>query len=395
MEYLQHYLLLDIQDKNKQIENKIDYRFKIIYCIAILSVISSHCDNKSSIEFNIQGWFNYRSFHMPLFMFAAGYFFKKKNIYNTSEYITRKFKKLILRIYVYNIFYGFYLHVFNKLYKNKSNIKIFSLKRIFIDPLGGRGFRNIYPSWFSSSLFFVEFYNIIKRKISKYFYAEINESIYFIIDFVLSYYSVILSNKGYNKIQPNMDILRFIHLNIYYQMGIIYKQYIEFFIKKTRNDHYFILIFTLKLCYHLYYSKEPGFYYGTSEFYNYNPFTVIIISSLGIFFWVRISEILQPILGKSFYVNIIADNTFSIMINHIFALDIIRTIFAIISKKTKYCKNFDFKKFYSLKVSYIYLPNNVLQSGIIYYLSCLIIPIIMQNILNEIYFKIINLKNLK
>lgn len=102
-----------------------------------------------------------------------------------------------------------------------------------------------------------------------------------------------------------------------------------------------------------------------SEFYNYNPFTVIIISSLGIFFWVRISEILEPIIGKSYYVNIIADNTFSIMINHILALDIIRSIFAIISKKTKYCKNFEFQKFYSLNVSYIYLPNKCLQSGII------------------------------
>ena len=38
---------------------KIDYRFKIVYAIAILSVISDHCRGKGSIEFNIQGWFNY------------------------------------------------------------------------------------------------------------------------------------------------------------------------------------------------------------------------------------------------------------------------------------------------------------------------------------------------
>ena len=71
------------------------------------------------------------------------------------------------------------------------------------------------------------------------------------------------------------------------------------------------------------------------------------------------------------------------MINHFFALDIVRFIFAFISINTKYCKNFNFKRFYSLEPFYIYLPNNVLQSGIIYLLSCLIIPIIIQKIINQ------------
>ena len=48
---------------------KIDYRFKIVYAIAILSVISDHCRGKGSIEFNIQGWFNYNSFHIFIINF--------------------------------------------------------------------------------------------------------------------------------------------------------------------------------------------------------------------------------------------------------------------------------------------------------------------------------------
>ena len=90
------------------------------------------------------------------------------------------------------------------------------------------------------------------------------------------------------------------------------------------------------------------FYYGKSKFFNYSPFTVIVVSILGICFWLRISENLEPILGKNFYVNVIADNTFSIMMNHFLAIDIIRTFFAFISKYTKYCKDFDFNRHYSL-----------------------------------------------
>lgn len=92
-----------------------------------------------------------------------------------------------------------------------------------------------------------------------------------------------------------------------------------------RNDIYFSIIFFLKFCFILYHSKSPSFYYGKCDYYSYPPFTVIIVSILGIAFWYRISDILEPILGKNYFINIIADNTFSIMINHLLALDFVRT----------------------------------------------------------------------
>ena len=168
----------------------IDYRFKIIYAISMLSVISDHCRGKGSIEFNIQGWFPYSSYHMPLFMFAAGYFFKNKNVASTCSYIIKKFKRLILRIYIYNFFYGFYIQ-FLKKNGFKININPFSFEIIFIKPLGGCGFKYITPSWFSSSLFFVEVYNILKRKLISLFKIELNESFYFLFDFCISYKTVI------------------------------------------------------------------------------------------------------------------------------------------------------------------------------------------------------------
>ena len=36
-------------------KNCIDYRFKILYSIGIISVIASHLSGKGSIELNIQG----------------------------------------------------------------------------------------------------------------------------------------------------------------------------------------------------------------------------------------------------------------------------------------------------------------------------------------------------
>ena len=392
MNNIDYYNSLIINEKTILNRPKVNYRFKIVYAIAMLSVIASHCRGKGSIEFNIQGWFNYGSFHMPLFMFSAGYFFKNKNVNHTCLYIYGKFKRLIIPIYLYNIFYGFYNHLLKNI--GFENIRPFSFRIIFIEPSIGKGYRNVLPSWFCSALFCVQVYNILKRKLTTtIFKKKTHELFYLIIDFFISSYSVILSNKGYNNITAYRIILRFTHLNIYYELGIFYKNDIEAFVENIKSDIYFIIIFTLKLLFHLYYSKEINFYYGASQYYNYSPLTVIIISILGISFWIRICRILEPILGTIFYINIIADNTYSIMINHLAAIDIIKMFFAFISKKTHYCKNFDFKRFYLFDSSYIYIPNNVRQSGILYFISSLYIPIIIQKAIDNIK-KIINFSGL-
>ena len=331
---------------------------------------------------------------MLLFMFGTGYFFKQNNVNNIIKYIYNKFKKLIFPIFIYNFFYRFYIQFLKKL-KFKNNAGTFSFKILFIEPLIGSGFKYIAPSWFSATLFNVEVYNILKRKIFLNLYKfNLFEVLYFIIDLIFSYCTVYYSNKEYNKKIINIVILRTVHLNIYYQLGIFYKKILEKYIQKIKSDIYFIIILLSKLLIHIYNEWELSFYYGKSIYSKTDPLIVITISFLRIFFWVRICEIFEPILGKNFYINIIADNTYSIMINHIFALDIIRIIFFFISNNTKYCKNFDKKKFFNMDHRYIYIPNKrVRQTGIIYFLNCLFFPIILQKIIDKI--KLSFIKKLK
>ena len=371
---------------------KIDYRFKLLYAIGIMSVIASHCQGLGSIEFNLQGWFNYRSFHMPLFMFAAGYFFKDSNVNNTKKYVLLKIKKFLIPIYIYNIFYGIYIEIKKKFGFKNSEL---CLNTIIIKPLRGTGFLYINSAWFSIYLLYVEIYNILKRKIVSLFNIKLNESIYFIIDFIFSYFAVIYSNKGYNKIILYNVIFGIMHLNIYYQLGIFYRKNLEKYCKKVNNDIYFIFIFFSKLCIHIYYRREPAFYYGGANFYNYPPFIVFFVSILGIAFWLRNCEIFEPVLGKSYYINLIANNTYSIMMNHLLALDIIKFIFFSLKKYTKFCKDFDVKQYKNMKVFYIYIPYKVKQIGIIYFLNCLLFPLLFEKIKNFLIYKFLNTFNKK
>jgi len=109
-----------------------------------------------------------------------------------------------------------------------------------------------------------------------------------------------------------------------------------------------------------------AFYYGASDYYNYSGLSVFIISFLGIMFWMRFSEIFESVLGKNYYINIIADNSYSMMINNVLANNMITTMYFFISKYMNYCQSFNKEKFFNYDHKYIYILNNrVRQLGII------------------------------
>ena len=56
-------------------KKKIDYRFKILYAVAILMVVAGHCDG-GGISLDFAQWFPYEGIHLALFTFCSGYFFK-------------------------------------------------------------------------------------------------------------------------------------------------------------------------------------------------------------------------------------------------------------------------------------------------------------------------------
>ena len=65
-----------------------DYRFKILYCIGMIMIVAGHCDG-GGINL-LSDWFPYYGFHLGLFLFASGYFYKTKyENQPTSERLTR------------------------------------------------------------------------------------------------------------------------------------------------------------------------------------------------------------------------------------------------------------------------------------------------------------------
>ena len=90
--------------KKKEVKQKaVDFRFKLLYCIGMIMIVAGHCDG-GGINL-LSDWFPYYGFHLGLFLFASGYFYKSKYENHICSYIWKKIKSLIIPLLLWNVFY--------------------------------------------------------------------------------------------------------------------------------------------------------------------------------------------------------------------------------------------------------------------------------------------------
>lgn len=356
---------------------KKDYRFVFLYFIGILFVVMGH---KGGDTFNLmKSWFPYYSFHLALFMFCSGYFYKDKNEKNIKKYIYDKFKKLILITLVWNIFYGLLITLLR--YKEFTFGEAISFKSLFILPIyNGHQFVFNMGSWYVISLFLVEIFNVIVRKIlGKYK----NEYILFALYFALGFVGVYMSNKGLNY-EWWLVLTRMLYFIPFYGLGIFYNKKIEKH-DKVSNFLYFGLIFVITLFITNYYGENIRIIPSWCIFPD-DIFLPFVVGMLGIAFWLRISKIVEPIIKNSKIINMIAENTYSIMIHHFVGFIIVGYIFGKLFQLNLFDNQFDWIVFKS-DIWYTYYPNNLSHWGIVYIIAGIFIPIVINFIVNKIMKK--------
>ena len=65
------------QINNAETHDSFHYQMCILSVIGICFVLLGHLRNDLSASGTFYGWFPYYSFHMPLFLFVSGYFFRQ------------------------------------------------------------------------------------------------------------------------------------------------------------------------------------------------------------------------------------------------------------------------------------------------------------------------------
>lgn len=356
--------------------DKTDYRFKFLYLIGILSIIISHCGS-GGIDL-LYNWFPFNSFFLALFAFTSGYFFRESRTEHTAKYILYKFKKLIIPLYLYNLFYGILVALLRPFGFTIGGE--LTLHNLFIEPLKtGHQFAYNLPCWFVIPLFMIEVFFILLYKLLKICRLKINDWFLFLLALSLGLTGVYLAKCGYNT-GWWLTLTRFLYFVPFYSLGTLYKNKLEK-IDTAPNILYFSFIFILQLLIITIYGQPVSYSIVWCNNFTDNILMPFIIGITAIAFWLRVGRILVPVLKDSKCLKVITDNSYSIMANQILGFMIIKTIFAVISRYTPLCRDFDMA-LYKTDIWYFYRPRGLFQWEILYIAAGIAIPVMIRFLLN-------------
>lgn len=297
----------------------------ILKAIGIIVVVSCHLGinvfNLIGIPMSIKSeLFPEYSYHMPLFIFASGYFYNTNSEKNILLLIKKK-AKMIKDYYKVNLFYIIvcFCLVSLGLYKQKID---FSLYSFFVEPfLGGFQFYFNGPGWFVPFLFFTNIMYVMVRKYARIKTNFKNESLFTIILIIIGFISTGIANAY--PVETNMSIfhsfLRVLYGIQFFQIGYLYKQYLEQ--KMSFSVLTFVLVIASKIAIYKVFGYVT-FSMRTVKF-NGNVFLPFIVSVIGIVYVLYLARYLTNYVNR--YNEIlknmlvfIGDNTWSIMMHHLF-----------------------------------------------------------------------------
>ena len=156
---------------------------------------------------------------------------------------------------------------------------------------------------------------------------------------------------------------------------MFHKNILEKHEKKIPSFWYFSFIFLAKLIIVSVYGYMPVYVPSWCKNFTEGPLLPIIVGYLGIAFWMRIATILSPMIGKSKWINLIADNTYSIMMNQFLGFMIIKSVYYLFSRIFTSFTDFDYGSF-KTDIWWYYVPKGINHLMIIYVIAGMIMVVI-------------------
>ena len=107
-------------------ENK---QMRILSAIGMILVVAGHLGYS---VFDVGGLFPYYSFHVFIFLFVSGYFYREEAEQHLLQYIGKKCKTLLLPYFIWNLVYGILAAILHRTgFSIGGNLTLWNL---FIEP---------------------------------------------------------------------------------------------------------------------------------------------------------------------------------------------------------------------------------------------------------------------
>lgn len=326
--------------------------------------------------------FPYYSFHVPLFMFISGYFYKEVGKGQTFGYVKKKVRRLLVPYLLWNLVYGLLAWLLRG--HGFSMGEEIGIRTLLLAPfMHGYQFIYNYAAWFVPVLLVIEMMNLLMRLICGWSFEKLSrrrdeggnlEWFYLAGSLAIGMIVVCLAIGGH--VWGDYKAAgRILFLYPCYQMGQFYKKKLEKH-DTMGNLVYFAIVMGVQTllqigCNGLAFSSVwcTGFANGPLV-----PYVTIVT---GIAFWLRIAKVAAPVIGRSRVIRFLGQNTYTVMMHHVLVFMLIKMILAGVAAGTGLCGDFDFAQFYS-NIDYIYLVNGVEHFKMVYLAAGVGVPLVIR-----------------
>ena len=309
------------------------YQMCILSVIGICFVLLGHLKNDFSSSGTFYGWFPYYSFHMPLFLFVSGYFFKKPEsgafFRPFGRFLQKKCISLLLPFYVINglfILIGFLIAGF-------GFIRIdYTFMEFLLMPLNQTQPTTFsFATWFLPALFLAEvYYYLLRAVLDRLFKDTLLKEVLFLVLILGLSVTAFYLRAAYEPGETVIVLLRSVVMLFFLQFGFLYRHYLEK-LDKLPGVWYFLILGTVQFLLIVYSRNSqlsPGLY-NLSDF-GKTGFLYYCCGTTGILLWLRISRLIASIPYRSRLLIFIGKNTKYIMSFHIFGFFLLNCLFYLI-----------------------------------------------------------------
>ena len=300
-----------------------DNTFTIAKGIGIILVVLGHC---TCVGNYISVFRFIYLFHMPLFFFISGFFFKKCYIYDVKSFVYKRIKRLYLPFVMWNllfiILHNFFYHIniYSNLYGFNGGVsKLYNYKDIIYNIIQVLEFRGgevlLGPLWFLPVLFFSSFIALF----GLYFFYKIrekNRKDYTLIIFFVSL-SVFFM---YKKIGIFYITSMSLNATAIYLSGYFIKQ--NNYYNKLLKYKYCLIVLTAILLTVCSIAHPISLMSMTTCF---DIVYIYIIGLIGVFFVIFLSNIISNTKCSSL-LSLLGNNTMIILILHLLCFKIVNLI---------------------------------------------------------------------
>ena len=303
----------------------------ILKALGMIAVVGGHCG------INFLPWFPVYSFHMPLFIFISGYFFRDSDFISFAK---SKIKHLVIPLLSWNLVFGFVCTILLS-YGLIHFGEPLSLKSLFVKPFS-HGHQYVFnlATWFVGTLVELQFVYWALHRLCRR-----NHIALLLVTLICYLAAWTMADNHWRVVYGSvfLPIEKVLFMLIFYELGAVYKLYLEKLDSFSIDRIVGLVIFNGLLLGFVNRSITTGISWMKVPHQILLP---LVTAMSGIYLYMQVSELLKDKVKRDSLLGFIGEHTFPIMTLHLFFFWLLNGCFYFIKQWGLFpLRSFDYNKF--------------------------------------------------